>query len=189
MGKIKQFITKYRWWIIGVVGALAVWLMLGRDKGGGGGDEYMVSQFGAPYVDPNAMALTKQNTQLQFQLDAKNASLNTQYQMALLESDIQRFKIDSDLNLGLAQIDADKFLGNLEASTNKALANIGADTMKYTSDIQLKAENIKADTINRQTEASKYIAGQHASVAKYNARKQSQSQIIGGLFGLANKFI
>lgn len=189
MGKVKQFVSKYRWWIIGVIGALVVWIMLGRGNGGGGGgDEYMVSQFGAPYVDPNAMAMTQQNTQLQFQMDSQNAILNTEMQIARLQSDNQRFKIESETSLGLAQIDANKFLGNLEATTSRALAGITSDTAKYTSDIQLKAEGIRADTANRQIDAQRYIAGQQASVAKYTARKQSQSQLMGGLFGLAGKF-
>lgn len=187
MEKVKAFLVKHKWWVIALAVVLVVWLfMRPSNSGGGGGDLSM--QYGGFYTDPNAMALAQQSNGQQFQMDMLNAQMGNQLQMATLESENMRYKIESEKTLGLAGIDMQKFLGSLESSTSISLANIGADSNRYTADIQYKAEQLRSDTANRGIEANKYIAGRQADVAKYQAKTQRNSSYLNFAGGLINKF-
>ncbi|WWT37970.1 envelope penetration protein [Enterobacteria phage PRDcanary] len=201
MEKVKAWLIKYKWWIVAAIGGVAAFLLL-KNRGGSSGSSEMYmtgagpvyQQAGSGAVD-NTMALASlqaqtqlagQNAALQAQLDASRLQLETQLNIETLAADNAHYATQSQLQLGMAQVDLSKYLGDLQSATSTALAGMQSDTAKYQSNIQLQAENIRANTSLAEINAQKYIVGKQADIAMYQAQTERRGQDYGFAMGLLN---
>ena len=173
--KVKGVMIKYKWWVIGAVGALAAYLLMRGDSGGGTASDYMMQGSGPIQMSNYDPTMDLAQLSAQTALASQRQDYEGQRDLDQLGYEHSRYTTDANVQLGMAEIDMNKFLGNLQA-----------ETVKYQGDIQLQTEGIRAGVAHAEIGAQKYIVGQQASIAKYEAKTARRGQDMGFVTGLLN---
>lgn len=180
MGKFKELIIKYKWWLVGGAILLAgLYFFRGNSGGGGSGSGVVQTQYTTSdgniansYSDPSLMLAQLES---QTSLAGQAADLQSQLNLANIQKDIS-----------LAGLEVNKWLGQLDSNTQISLGSINSMTQMHVADQATAQSQIGANVAFAEIDANKFISSKQADIAKYQAQTARRGQEYGAIQGLLN---
>lgn len=205
VNKIKAFVLKYKYYILGVIALFVVFKLLSNRGSGSGSDANQPVFTGQPSLGQsapvdNSMAILQ--SQQQFQLAQQKLAFQHENDLAdkQLQARQQENALQQQINQGNIELEKTRVSNEKWAlEQNANIAKLNAEIAERNANAQLawQSQNsqLNANLKLAEIDANKYIAGKQFEYQKYQTDKQTQiakkqinAGVITGIVGSAFDF-